>query len=136
MALEQGQTDINDEPASLLSSLQRIPQIVDNGDVKQIINLQVAAIDLLENTNKSLTDCNNMAQSKLSTTTKLFRRTAKSIAESKKDLDIIYKKISDLKAKLKAERPDLFAGKSVSQVQKDQIGDVEQDQTPSNDVNS
>ena len=133
MALEQEQTKTLDEPETLLGSLERIPQIVNHGDVKQIIDLQVAAIDFLENTNKSLTDCNNMAQNKLSTTTRLFRKTAKSIAESKRDLDIIYKKIFDLKAKLKAERPDLFVPKGVSQVQNDDMG--KQEQESENDVN-
>lgn len=85
-----------------------ISTMLNKEHVFNMMNLQVTAIDRLECTNKSLNNCISMAQDKLSSTSKLFKRTSKQIHESKKDLDVIYRKISDLKAKLRHNRPDLF----------------------------
>ena len=92
----------------LVGILDRLPQIVAQDDVKKMISLQERAIERLETTNKSMVNCNIMAQNKLASTTKLYRKTAKQISETKRDLDLIYKKILDLRVKIKAERPELF----------------------------
>lgn len=94
---------------TITQSVEKIPHLVSKEDVTHMINLQMSAIDRLEATNKSLHSCNTLAKDKLSSTMKLFKRTAKQMNESKKDLDIIYKKVIELKSKLRAERPDLFA---------------------------
>lgn len=99
-------------PSTFVGALDRLPQLMDKDKVLQMIDVQVDTLDRLECTNKSLINCSNMAQSKLVATTKLYKRTAKQLSESKKDLDVCYKKILELKTKLKAERPDLFKASS------------------------
>lgn len=93
---------------SLEKIVARIPHLVKKEDIGDMINLQVAAMERLEATNKSLDNCNSLAQDKLLATSKLFKKTAKQMNEAKKDLDVIYKKILDMKRKIRAERPDLF----------------------------
>lgn len=104
---------------TLMHQLERIPQLVNVKDVHQMIDLQVATLDRLDCTNKSLANCSSMAQNKLAATTRLYKRTAKQISDSKKDLDVIYKKILDLKAKIKADRPDLIESKPANREQDD-----------------
>lgn len=94
--------------SSFVRALDRLPELINKDDVLKMIDVQVTTLDRLDCTNKSLVNCSNMAQSKLATTTKLYKKTAKQLSESKRDLDICYKKIIDLKAKIKAERPDLL----------------------------
>lgn len=103
----------------LIHQIDRIPQLVKVEDIYHMIDLQVATLDRLDCTNKSLANCSAMAQNKLATTTRLYKRTAKLISDSKRDLDVIYKKILDLKAKIRAERPDLFESKPASRAQDD-----------------
>lgn len=97
---------------SISQSITKVPQLVCKEDVTQMINLQMSAIDRLEATNKGLHSCNILAMDKYATTMKLFKKTAKQMNESKKDLDIIYKKIIELKHKIRAEKPHLFENKS------------------------
>lgn len=92
------------QPKALSDSLERIPYLVNQDDVKQMIKTQVATLDRLECTNKSLVNCSRLAQEKLAATSKLYKRTAKQLTESKKDLDVIYKKILFMKNKLRAEK--------------------------------
>lgn len=84
--------------------IDRIPNLIRDEDVSNMIQVQASAIERLEATNKSLTDCNALAQAKMNSTSKLFKKTAKQLSDSKKDLDYIYKKILDLKTKIKAEK--------------------------------
>jgi len=97
-----------EEDKTLPQIIGQISNIVDPCDVVQMINVQMSAIERLENTNKSIANCVKMSQDKLSSTSKLFQKTAKQLNESKRDLDIIYRKICDLKARIKSERPDLI----------------------------
>uniref|UniRef100_A0A6G1S3D3 KxDL motif-containing protein CG10681 n=1 Tax=Aceria tosichella TaxID=561515 RepID=A0A6G1S3D3_9ACAR len=120
--IEDQSCQLNGSP-SLTQLIDRVPQLVNIKDIHQMIDLQVATLDRLDCTNKSLANCSAMAQNKLGATSKLYKRTAKQISDSKKDLDVIYKKILDLKAKIRIERPDLFESerRSSHDEQEDQI---------------
>lgn len=100
----------------LASAVSEIPQLMNKDHVTNIINLQEKAIDRLESTNKSLISCNTLAQGRLASTAKLFKKTSKQMSEAKKDLDFIYKKIQDLKNRIKTERPDLFSQETTETV--------------------
>lgn len=108
METDSAQTNIH----TFSRSVTKIPQLVCKEDVIQMINLQMSAIDRLEATNKSLCSCNILARDRLASTMKLFKRTAKQMNESKRDLDVVYKKVTELKNKIKTERPDLFPNES------------------------
>lgn len=101
-------TSYEESVGPMEETIARIPQLINKGDVDTMINLQASAIDRLETTNNGLESCTILAQNKLSTTTKLFKKTAKQMSEAKKDLDVIYKKLTELKAKIRADKPHLF----------------------------
>lgn len=119
------------EPPCLSDILEKIPKFINKDDANQMINLQVTAIDRLESTNKSLINCNTLSQNKLTSTTKLYKKAVKQLSESKKDLDVIYKKILDLKARMKADRPDLLPERNEDE---DEKTDAEQDQRSSDNL--
>lgn len=84
-------------------SISSISEFIDPEDVQMMMSLQETAIDRLEATNRSLASCQLLAQEKLAATMKLFKKTAKQMSEAKKDLDIVYMKLSELKRKIKSE---------------------------------
>lgn len=98
----------NAQDLPLSASVETIARLVNKDDVRRMINIQTEAIDNLERTNKDLTECNNLAQAKLVTTAKLFKKTARHMTDAKKDLDVIYKKILEMKAKIQLQKPHLF----------------------------
>lgn len=92
---------MNDEPSTdinLTKIIDKIPSIIDQNHVDHMINLQTHAIDRLEATNKNLESCHAHAQERLATVTKLFKKASRQISDSKRDLDIIYKKLSEMKS--------------------------------------
>lgn len=99
--------DPTSETSTLAQTIIKIPKLINKDDVSRMIDLQMGAIDRLEGTNKNLINCSTMAQNKLASTSKLFKKTAKEMSDSKKDLDIIYRKISELKNRMKAEKLNL-----------------------------
>lgn len=101
--------DCSGDEDSVRETFKRISELISQDDVKKMMSFQITAIDRLESTNVNLTNCNSIAQSKLNSMTKLYKKTAQQLKESKKDLDVIHRKITDLKTKIRAERPDLYA---------------------------
>lgn len=85
---------------SLNFCLDTIKEFVDDESIISMIDLQSKSIHRLETTNASITNCVGLAQNKFAAINKLYKKTAKSIMESKADLDAIHKKISDLKNRI------------------------------------
>lgn len=101
---------------TLLQCTDKITRFVNKNEVGHMIDIQTTAISKLQRTNTSLAECSAIASDKLISTTKLFKKTAKHISDSKRDLDVIFKKLLDLKSKIRAERPDLFAAQQAAQL--------------------
>jgi hypothetical protein len=126
-----GITTTNAAPnPTLFDNVERIPRLVNKEGIYKMMDLQVATLDRLDCTNKSLTNCITMAQNKLASTTRLYKKTAKHIVDSKKDLDATYKKILDLKAKIRAEKPELFTSTHTISDQGDHTTVKEQNTEP------
>lgn len=85
--------------------LGRIQSLVDQKQVSEMIEIQTMAVDRLDATNRNLVACSAHAQEKLDTASKLFKKASKQLIESKRDLDFIYKKLTDLRNEIKAEIP-------------------------------
>lgn len=90
-----------------LCSAASISRLVNRDHVDRMINIQLIAIANLEQTNKNLTECNTLAQAKLASTTKLFKKTTKNMNEAKRDLEGIYRKILEIKGKIHATKPEV-----------------------------
>lgn len=89
---------------SISDTFGKLPNLVNKEAIIKTINLQGEAISRLENTNKALYDCNNQAQAKLNSITKLFKNTMQQMKDSKRDLDVIHRKLHDMKSKIKLEK--------------------------------
>jgi hypothetical protein len=78
------------------------------------LNLLVAfsRLQRFEKTNEMLLNCNALSESRIKSTEEDFKKHIKMIGEMRKDLDIIFRKIKSVKAKLQTQYPDV-----VSQVQ-------------------
>lgn len=104
MADDSQNTTLRSSESNIHESINNIRDFIDPKDVQRMMSLQESAIDRLEATNRSLASCQSLAQEKLAATTKLFKKTAKEMSDAKKDLDIVYTKLSELKRKIKAEQ--------------------------------
>lgn len=62
-----------------------------------------------EKTNEMLLNCNALSASRLKLAGEEFKKHSKLLGEMKKDLDYIFKKIRNIKAKISTQYPDAFA---------------------------
>lgn len=62
-----------------------------------------------EKTNEMLLNCNALSTSRLKIASEEFKKHTKLLAEMKKDLDYIFKKIRVIKSKVSSQYPDAFA---------------------------
>lgn len=62
-----------------------------------------------EKTNEMLLNCNALSASRLKLAGEEFKKHSKLLGDMKKDLDYIFKKIRNIKAKISAQYPDAFA---------------------------
>lgn len=96
------------EPASPVGLVEAIPKMINKNDVAKMVEIQTRSIKRLEDINRSVLASTDIAQEKLSLVSKLFKKSSKQISESKRDLDVIYKKLASMKHELRIEKPDLF----------------------------
>lgn len=86
----------------------QIPKLVNHEDVRKMLEIQELSLTRFKEANERLAKCSAMADEKFHSVTKLYKKASKQLADSKKDLDYIHKKISDMKNDLRIQKPDLF----------------------------
>lgn len=91
----------------LIDIVGKIPKLIDQNDVDQMVASQERSLSRMEEVNKLLTSCSAMADEKIQLVSRLYKKASKNLVDSKKDLDYIFKKISELKSEIKAEKPEL-----------------------------
>lgn len=84
----------------------RIPKIVNHRDVDRMLEIQENSLSRLDRINNDLATCSNMANEKYSMVAKLYKKAWRQLAESKRDLDYIHKRISEMKNDLRIQQPD------------------------------
>lgn len=62
-----------------------------------------------EKTNEMLLNCNALSVSRLKLASDEFKKHSKFMAEMKKDLDYIFKKIRNVKSKISIQYPEVYA---------------------------
>ncbi|XP_014298403.1 uncharacterized protein LOC103579322 isoform X3 [Microplitis demolitor] len=88
--------------------IQGLAGLVDQQDVESMIRAQKQMLQRFEKTNEMLTNCNQLSISRLKSAGAEFKKHTALLAEMKKDLDYIFKKIRIVKNKLNQQYPQAF----------------------------
>ncbi|XP_050543835.1 kxDL motif-containing protein CG10681 [Daktulosphaira vitifoliae] len=87
--------------------IQGIAGIVNQEDVESMIIAQKEMLQRFEKTNEMLTNCNSLSMSHLKTTSAELKKHTQMLNDLRKDLDGTFKRISNIKSKLKLQYPDI-----------------------------
>ncbi|XP_046739025.1 kxDL motif-containing protein CG10681 [Diprion similis] len=88
--------------------VQGLAGIVDQQDVESMIRAQKQMLQRFEKTNEMLTNCNQLSVNRLKTAGVEFKKHTALLAEMKRDLDHIFKRIRVVKTKLSQQYPQAF----------------------------
>ncbi|XP_015524258.1 kxDL motif-containing protein CG10681 isoform X2 [Neodiprion pinetum] len=88
--------------------VQGLAGIVDQQDVESMIRAQKQMLQRFEKTNEMLTNCNQLSINRLKTAGAEFKKHTTLLAEMKRDLDHIFKRIRVVKTKLSQQYPQAF----------------------------
>uniref|UniRef100_A0A1I8MGS4 KxDL domain-containing protein n=1 Tax=Musca domestica TaxID=7370 RepID=A0A1I8MGS4_MUSDO len=107
--------------------IQGLAGLVNQSDVENIIRAQKQMLQRFEKTNEMLLNCNALSQSRLKQATDDFKRHCKVLADMKKDLDYIFRKIRSIKQKLSHQYPQAYA--EAPQPQRSSLAEEAEDET-------
>ncbi|XP_043271398.1 kxDL motif-containing protein CG10681 [Venturia canescens] len=88
--------------------VQGLAGIVDQQDVESMIRAQKQMLQRFEKTNEMLTNCNQLSVNRLKSAGVEFKKHTALLAEMKRDLDHIFKRIRIVKNKLSQQYPQAF----------------------------
>jgi len=88
--------------------IQSLCGVINEHDVKSLIDGQKLMLTRYEKTNEMLINCNALSSSRLQVATQEFRRYTMLLTEMRKDLQSISKRIKKLKTRLSAQYPHAF----------------------------
>ncbi|XP_020711170.1 kxDL motif-containing protein CG10681 isoform X2 [Athalia rosae] len=88
--------------------VQGLAGIVDQQDVESMIRAQKQMLQRFEKTNEMLTNCNQLSVNRLKTAGAEFKKHTALLADMKRDLDHIFKRIRVVKTKLSQQYPQAF----------------------------
>ncbi|XP_075161408.1 kxDL motif-containing protein CG10681 [Haematobia irritans] len=107
--------------------IQSIAGFVNQSDVENMIRGQKQMLQRFEKTNEMLLNCNALSLSRLKQSDLDFKRHCKVLADMKKDLDYIFRKIKSIKQKLSQQYPNAYA--SSIQPQRSSLAEEAEDET-------
>lgn len=105
--------------------VQGLAGVVNQGDVELMVRAQKKMLQRFEKTNEMLTNVNTLSATRLDRATTDFRKHTATVTEMKKDLDSIFRRIRNIKAKLAKQMPEAYS--SVGVVEKTREEDDEYD---------
>jgi hypothetical protein len=76
--------------------------------VELIVRAQKKMLQRFEKTNEMLTNVNSLSATRLERAQNDFKKHTQNVVEMKKDLEVIFKRIRNIKAKLAAQQPEAF----------------------------
>ncbi|XP_065359488.1 kxDL motif-containing protein CG10681 [Calliphora vicina] len=106
--------------------IQGLAGLVNQSDVETMIRAQKQMLQRFEKTNEMLLNCNALSQSRLKQANDDFKRHCKVLADMKKDLDYIFRKIRSIKQKLSHQYPIAYAE---AQPQRSSLAEEAEDET-------
>ncbi|XP_023301332.2 kxDL motif-containing protein CG10681 [Lucilia cuprina] len=113
--------------------IQGLAGLVNQSDVETMIRAQKQMLQRFEKTNEMLLNCNALSQSRLKQANDDFKRHCKVLADMKKDLDYIFRKIRSIKQKLSHQYPIAYAE---AQPQRSSLAEEAEDETEVRKVSS
>lgn len=99
-----------DETAKLVGSpmAASINAMINTHDLSKIVGLQQSMLKRFEKTNAKLDSFNDLSAAKLAVTLTTFKAHTNLLIQAKTDLDSVYRRIRDLKARLSLRHPEAF----------------------------
>merc|ERR1719180_565419 len=99
--------------------------VVNQGDVELMVRAQKKMLQRFEKTNEMLTNVNTLSATRLDRATTDFKKHTAIVVDMKKDLDSIFRRIRNIKARLAKQMPEAYG--SVGVVEKTGEEDDEYD---------
>lgn len=105
--------------------VQGLAGVVNQGDVELMVRAQKKMLQRFEKTNEMLTNVNTLSATRLDRATTDFKKHTAIVVDMKKDLDSIFRRIRNIKARLAKQMPEAYG--SVGAVEKSGEEDDEYD---------
>jgi len=105
--------------------VQGLAGVVNQGDVELMVRAQKKMLQRFEKTNEMLTNVNTLSATRLDRATTDFKKHTAMVVDMKKDLDSIFRRIRNIKARLAKQMPEAYG--SVGVVEKSGEEDDEYD---------
>ena len=83
--------------------------MINQSDVEFIVRAQKKMLQRFEKTNEMLTNVNSLSATRLERAQNDFKKHTQNITEMKRDLEVIFKRIRGIKAKLAAQLPEAYS---------------------------
>eukprot|EP00088_Acartia_fossae_P003824 TRINITY_DN11640_c0_g1_i1.p1 TRINITY_DN11640_c0_g1~~TRINITY_DN11640_c0_g1_i1.p1 ORF type:complete len:156 (-),score=26.22 TRINITY_DN11640_c0_g1_i1:51-518(-) len=96
--------------------VQGLAGVINQKDVELIVRAQKKMLQRFEKTNEMLTNVNSLSATRLEKAQTDFKKHTQMIVDMKKDLDIIFKRIGQIKCKVASQHPTAYAAVSSSQI--------------------
>jgi len=103
--------------------VQGLAGVVNQQDVEAVVRAQKRMLQRFEKTNEMLANCNTLSATRLERATRDFKGHLAYVAEMKKDLESVLRRIRNLKTKMAAQNPEAFQALGAPPVS----GSVEED---------
>jgi len=89
--------------------VQGLAGVINQKDVELMVRAQKKMLQRFEKTNEMLTNVNSLSASRLEKAQADFKKHTALVLDMKKDLEIIFKRIRGIKAKVAAQQPQAYA---------------------------
>merc|ERR1712141_783603 len=88
--------------------VQGLAGIVNQQDVESMIRAQKKMLQRFEKTNEMLSNCNSLSASRLERASKDFTRHVLHLKEVKKDLEVVFRILKNIKTKVSNAHPETY----------------------------
>eukprot|EP00095_Tigriopus_kingsejongensis_P006266 maker-scaffold990_size72856-snap-gene-0.15 protein:Tk06266 transcript:maker-scaffold990_size72856-snap-gene-0.15-mRNA-1 annotation:"MSTP096" len=88
--------------------VQSVAGMVNQQDVEAMVRAQKKMLQRFEKTNEMLSNCNTLSATRLERAMRDFKGHTTLVLEMKKDLDIVLRRIHNLKTRLASQHPEAF----------------------------
>lgn len=88
--------------------VQSLAGVVNQQDVESMVRAQKKMLQRFEKTNEMLSNCNTLSATRFERAQRDFKAHTAQILEMKKDLDVVLRRIHNLKTKMALQNPEAF----------------------------
>jgi len=113
--------------------IQGLAGMVNQQDIATIIKSQKYMLQRFEKTNEMLINCNQLSATRFQNASKDFKRHTAMLQEMKKDIDNIFKRIRNIKAKISQQYPQAYDVAAAEQRKEKLQGDEDDEEEDDED---